>query len=80
MLLAVTAVAVGGVRAAETDEAIRNACATDFRAYCTGENPADAVATACLKQNFLSLSRECQSALGTSDQQNDAESSDHDSE
>ena len=56
--------------------AIRQACTADYQSYCTGEEPSLPIETACLRQHFLSLSAECQSALGTLEQDSGEKSPD----
>jgi hypothetical protein len=42
---------------------LRQACRMDYRAHCSGVQPGDGRALACLRENGPSLSRGCQSAL-----------------
>ena len=60
--------------------AVRHACSADYQSYCTGEEPSLPIETACLRQHFLSLSTECQSALGALDQESGEKSSDEESQ
>lgn len=63
-------VLIGGSTAAqaqagngETATALKSACRTDYRAHCSGNDPAPPIAAACLGQFYLNLSKTCQTAL-----------------
>jgi len=43
--------------------AIRSACPSDFRSYCSGVSPGGAAALQCLQKNLAKLSSACQSAV-----------------
>ena len=47
----------------ETASALKSACRNDYRAHCTGSDPAPPIAAACLAQFYLNLSKNCQLAL-----------------
>lgn len=44
-------------------KAMRQACAADFKAFCSGVQPGGGRIRACLQQNAAKLSPGCQSAL-----------------
>jgi hypothetical protein len=54
--------------ASQSAGGVRQACSTDYQTHCTGEEPSLPIETACLRQHFLSLSTQCQSALGALEQ------------
>lgn len=47
----------------EAANALKANCRNDYRAHCTGSNPAPPIAAACLAQFYLNLSKTCQIAL-----------------
>ena len=50
----------GGSSTAQT---LLSTCRRDYRAHCTGNNPAPTVLAGCLSQYYLNLTRDCQAAL-----------------
>ncbi len=44
-------------------QAVRQACAADYKAFCSGVQPGGGRIVACLKQNAANLSSGCQKAL-----------------
>lgn len=60
--------------------AVRQSCTADYHSYCTGDEPSLPIETACLRQHFLSLSTECQSALGALEKESGAASSEEESQ
>ncbi|HUC16403.1 MAG TPA: hypothetical protein VMA37_01810 [Acetobacteraceae bacterium] len=44
-------------------ETVRQACASDYHAYCSGVQPGGGRIKACFQQNFSKLSQGCQQAL-----------------
>jgi len=56
-----------GVQAQTRDNAagagLKSACRADYRAHCTGNDPAPPIAAACLSQYYVNLSKNCQAAL-----------------
>jgi len=43
--------------------AMKSSCRADYRAHCTGSDPAAPIAAACLAQFYVNLSKNCQTAL-----------------
>lgn len=43
--------------------ALKSSCRTDYRAHCTGNDPAPPIAAACLAQFYVNLSKGCKEAL-----------------
>jgi hypothetical protein len=80
LLMCGTGAAVAQDTETSSAASLRQACRADYHSYCTGDDPSLPIETACLRQHFLSLSSQCQSALGALDQQNGAESSDENSQ
>jgi hypothetical protein len=46
-------------------EAVREACAPDYHALCSGTRPGGGRIAACLEQNMSKLSEQCRGALQT---------------
>ena len=67
--LVVAAVLAGSAAArAQTSDpgaaiAMKSSCRADYRAHCTGNDPAAPIAAACLSQFYVNLSKNCQAAL-----------------
>lgn len=61
-------------------DVLRQSCNADYHSFCTGDNASLPIETACLRQHFLSLSAECQSALDALEQESGAKSSDEDAQ
>ena len=45
------------------ENALRSACSSDFRSYCSGVKPSGGAAMACLQRNAASLSAPCRKAV-----------------
>ena len=43
--------------------ALKSACRIDYRAHCTGSDPAPPIEAACLAQFYVNLSTGCRAAL-----------------
>jgi len=62
-LLLAIAGSAGATPTAAQQSAIRSACPSDFRSYCSGVSPGGAAALQCLQKNLAKLSGACQSAV-----------------
>jgi starvation-inducible outer membrane lipoprotein len=50
-------------RNTQADQAVRQACAPDYRSLCSGVRPGGGQIAACFKQHASELSQPCRSAL-----------------
>ena len=56
-------IALAQVREENSGLALKSACRADYRAHCSGADPAPAIAAACLAQFYVNLTKNCQAAL-----------------
>ena len=56
-------IAVAQVNEGNSGAGLKSACRADYRAHCSGADPAPVIAAACLAQFYVNLSKNCQAAL-----------------
>lgn len=63
LILASPAIAQAQGSEGNSASALKSACQVDYRAHCSGRDPAPPIVAACVAQYYVNLSRNCQIAL-----------------